>query len=70
MRLALNTAQLCLNVAQVLSKGGTNLRAALKRAFSSFWTKSWHTIGQSCAVTMTTVPDRPETTGQSLTQTE
>lgn len=37
-RLALN--KLCLDVAQVLSKGDTNLRAALKRAFSSFWTKT------------------------------
>lgn len=39
-RLALNTAQLCLDVAQVQSKGDTNLRAVLKRAFSSFWTKT------------------------------
>lgn len=43
-RLVQNTAQLCLDVAQVLSKGDTNLRAALKRAFSSFWTKTCSTF--------------------------
>ncbi len=43
-RLVQNTAQLGLDVAQVLSKGDTNLRAALKRACSSFWTKTCSTF--------------------------
>ncbi len=45
-RLVQNTAQLCLDVAlsKVLSKGDTNLRAALKRACSSFWTKTCSTF--------------------------